>query len=171
MISPFVVDVDDVMLKSGDSLKVEIESRIDDIDVGESRKLTTGPVEFAGRLENAVTGIVATGIVRVVLHLSCFRCLESFDSRQDIDFAEFYGFAGEPDNDEDGYKVEGDKVDLEPAIREAIIFGLPTKQICREDCRGICSGCGATLNDEECQCSKDVIDERWAALKDLIDEQ
>lgn len=171
MISPFVVDVADLMSKPGDSIKVEIENRIEAIDLGDSRKLATGPVRFTGRLENAVNGIVATGIIRVVLSLTCFRCLENFDIEQEIELTEFYAFAGESQTDGDGYGVEGDKIDLELAIREAIIFGLPYKQLCRADCRGICSGCGATLNDEECQCSKEIIDERWAALKDLIDKQ
>jgi len=55
-------------------------------------------------------------------------------------------------------------------IHESFIVGVPMLIVCREDCRGICPGCGAKLNDEACTCREDV-DPRWDALRKLGREE
>jgi uncharacterized protein len=62
---------------------------------------------------------------------------------------------------------EGDTIDIEALIREQILLALPMYPRCSEDCRGLCSGCGADLNNEQCSCKHDDVDPRWAALKSL----
>jgi uncharacterized protein len=41
------------------------------------------------------------------------------------------------------------------------------KVTCRADCKGLCPQCGKNLNQEQCSCSREVEDPRWAALKDV----
>ncbi|MBW1810748.1 MAG: DUF177 domain-containing protein [Deltaproteobacteria bacterium] len=60
---------------------------------------------------------------------------------------------------------EGDNIDLTKILREQIILALPMYPRCKEDCRGLCSACGANLNERECGCNRGEIDPRWAALK------
>lgn len=57
------------------------------------------------------------------------------------------------------------ELDLAPSLREELILSLPQSMLCGEECRGICSGCGAGLNEEECQCPEPEVDPRWAGLK------
>ena len=45
-----------------------------------------------------------------------------------------------------------DVIELAPLIEEQVLLALPTRPLCREDCRGLCSGCGVNLNSEECAC-------------------
>ena len=45
-----------------------------------------------------------------------------------------------------------DMIELTPLIEEQILLALPTRPLCREDCRGLCGGCGVNLNVEECAC-------------------
>jgi len=61
----------------------------------------------------------------------------------------------------------GDEIDLEPLVREQVILALPTRPLCAEDCRGLCGGCGADLNYEECSCSRDAEDPRMAIFRTL----
>jgi len=61
------------------------------------------------------------------------------------------------------------EVDLNPYIEENLILSIPMKMLCREDCKGICPGCGADLNHEVCRCGRSEIDPRWKKLKDLLD--
>ena len=42
------------------------------------------------------------------------------------------------------------------------------KYLCSEDCKGLCSTCGADLNEGECGCSKGNIDPRWSQLLDIM---
>jgi uncharacterized protein len=62
---------------------------------------------------------------------------------------------------------EGDAVDLDELVREQILLALPSRHLCREDCKGLCQKCGADLNAGACSCGQGEVDPRWAALADL----
>ncbi len=62
---------------------------------------------------------------------------------------------------------EGDAVDLDDLVREQILLALPSRHLCREDCKGLCQKCGADLNAGDCSCAQSEVDPRWAALADL----
>jgi len=64
-------------------------------------------------------------------------------------------FAEQVDNEnENGYRVVNDKIDLTKIVDDAIIINAPTTLLCREDCKGICAGCGVNLNEDDCKCNK-----------------
>jgi uncharacterized protein len=60
------------------------------------------------------------------------------------------------------------ELDLRPTIREELILSAPAYLLCREDCRGLCPGCGQDLNRGECTCPP-ARDPRWGALQALRD--
>jgi uncharacterized protein len=60
-------------------------------------------------------------------------------------------------------------LDLAEAIREYALLEMPMQVFCREDCKGLCPTCGADLNEGPCDCRNDEGDERFAALKSLLD--
>ena len=59
---------------------------------------------------------------------------------------------------------------VEDFVREDIFLALPTKFLCREDCKGLCPQCGKNLNDGSCSCKKPV-DPRLAVLQQLLDKE
>ncbi len=65
----------------------------------------------------------------------------------------------------------GEHVDLDDLVREQILLALPTRQLCRDDCKGLCPTCGANLNQTTCDCSAEEIDPRFAALAQLLAEE
>jgi uncharacterized protein len=65
---------------------------------------------------------------------------------------------------------EGDAVDLDELVREQILLALPSRHLCREDCKGLCQKCGANLNAGHCSCEQGETDPRWAALADFKKE-
>ena len=70
---------------------------------------------------------------------------------------------GALDPDEDTYPIEGDHLDLQPLVRDALLLELPLAPLCREDCRGLCPECGADLNAAPCEC-RPAGDPRWGPL-------
>ena len=60
-----------------------------------------------------------------------------------------------------------DEIDLAPLIAEQVMLALPTRPLCDENCRGLCGGCGANLNDEACICSAHTGDPRMAIFRSL----
>jgi uncharacterized protein len=122
------------------------------------------------------TRIFIDGTLELALDLVCARCLAevSFQTRSAIQ-AVLLTEEIEPDDESleiegsqlDESFLEGDEVDLAELIREQALLVMPDKALCRDDCKGICPGCGAELNDEACTCTVTAVDPRMAALADL----
>lgn len=76
------------------------------------------------------------------------------------------------DNDE-FLLVENYQLSLDELTEADVILSLPSKILCREDCRGLCPHCGKDLNEGLCGCRsaepEDPVDARLAALKQLLD--
>jgi len=62
---------------------------------------------------------------------------------------------------------EGKFIDLDPIVREQVLLALPGYPVCGEGCKGLCSVCGANLNERDCGCDRHVPDPRWAGLEKL----
>src|SRR5712664_2484129 len=63
---------------------------------------------------------------------------------------------------------EGDEIDVTPLVHEQTILALPTRPLCDESCRGLCSRCGANLNAGPCDCQEVPADGRLAVLHALV---
>lgn len=68
--------------------------------------------------------------------------------------------------DIDVFPFDGDRIDLEPLLREQFILAIPFAPLCREACLGLCAQCGADRNTATCGCEA-PIDPRLEALKGL----
>ena len=58
-------------------------------------------------------------------------------------------------------------VDLADDVRQTVLLAFPLKNLCREDCRGLCPQCGRNLNEGACDCKETRLDGRWDKLKEL----
>jgi len=103
-------------------------------------------LELDVRLERITDGVVVTVTVRAPLVGECARCLDLFTSATEIQFTELFSHDAS-DEDADGYLLDGDLLDLEPALRDALVLELPLAPLCAEDCPGLCSECGVRLAD------------------------
>ena len=78
---------------------------------------------------------------------------------------------GELDIDEDQYTYTGHVLELDDAVRTAVLLELPSRILCKEDCRGLCAQCGANLNVNVCSCQKDLTSRNpFSALASLLNE-
>jgi uncharacterized protein len=57
-------------------------------------------------------------------------------------------------------------LDLSETVREELILSVPEYVLCRDDCRGLCPGCGQDLNVRSCGCQPSK-DSRWSPLEGL----
>lgn len=124
--------------------------------------------------------IVVEGVVSTVVRLQCCRCLKEFEQPLKVDFSVTYArHLPHPEEGGEEEEVElqaedlgllsfdGDEIDLSESIQEQVVMALPVKPLCREACRGLCSQCGADLNDGDCGCREQVMGGKFAALKDF----
>ena len=133
-------------------------------------------VELGIRLESVMEGVLVTGTARAPVTGECVRCLEPLERELEADFQEMYSYPDadsrshetEPDDDaeEETLFLEDGLLDLEPVLRDAVVLALPLQPVCREDCPGLCSECGARLADDPDH-HHEAVDIRWAALQGL----
>jgi uncharacterized protein len=154
------------------------------IDLGEEIK-QRGPLQSSGRAEvvaehhgknQIIKDIRLRGRLSTALELQCARCLEPVPQQVNRDFELLYRPLG-ADAGKDELSVtdaeaeigyyQGEGIQLEDVLREQVLLALPLKITCRADCKGLCPQCGKNLNQEQCSCSNEVEDPRWAALKDV----
>jgi uncharacterized protein len=133
------------------------------------------PVELDLRLESVVEGVLVTGSASATATGACVRCLDAVDLPVDVAFQELFAYAdraahhrevGADEDETEGHTLEGDLFDLEPVLRDAVVPALPFQPVCRADCPGLCSECGARLADDP-EHHHEVIDPRWSALQAL----
>ena len=128
------------------------------------------PIEFDIRLEAVVEGVLVTGTAHAGLEGECVRCLEQIHSDIVGEFQELFVYDDEEDRDtedEETSRLEGDLVDLEPLLRDAVVLALPFQPLCQDDCPGLCAECGARLADDPDHRHEAAVDPRWAALQQL----
>lgn len=131
------------------------------------------PIELAVRLEGVTEGVLVTADVTAPLAGECARCLEPFASSLRVSFQELFTAGdGEVERDgyrqDDGYLLSGDLLDLEPALRDALVLELPLSPLCSGDCPGLCSVCGIRLADAEPGHRHADDGGVWAVLKNLF---
>jgi uncharacterized protein len=128
-------------------------------------------LELDLRLEAVMEGVLVSGTVRGRAVGECVRCLGEAVSEVDADIQELYVYPGRTpegldDEDDELRELENDLIEFEPALRDAVVLALPFQPVCREDCPGLCSECGARLADDP-EHHHESADPRWAALQGL----
>ncbi len=158
------------------TIPIESQSPQDNVRLVNSTKISArlSPVEEGSfRMLGKMDASVET---------NCVRCLESFvmTIHEELDLlylsqSKNMGAGAEKDEEreleEEDLAVSfyrDDKIDLNQMIWEQVYLALPMKPLCKDDCRGLCPHCGTNLNLSKCNCERDFVDPRLAALKSLL---
>jgi len=104
---------------------------------------------------------------------TCDRCLDDFEKAISSSYSVIYVTESRAAAERNVSEVqvispEAGYIDLGEDVRQYAILALPQKMLCREECAGLCTACGANLNRETCNCRKDEADPRWSDLRRLL---
>lgn len=163
-----VVNVEDLLAHHGVRKHHRVDEHVDGLSLELARVDASRPLRFDLVLE-AIEGdaVVVQGPITGTYTEVCRRCLDETEQSLRCEVREIY----RPPSDvwEEGYVVAEEKVDLRPMVRDNVLLTLPSDPLCREDCRGLCTRCGANRNVTPCDCTIDEPDPRWAALRELLE--
>jgi len=134
-------------------------------------------LELDLRLEAVMEGVLVSGKVRGTAVGECVRCLDAVTVDVDADLLDLFaypdreaGHTGDTgETDDDVRELDGDYIVLEDAVRDAVVPALPFQPVCRDDCPGLCSECGAKLADDPGHLHESP-DPRWAALQGILQD-
>ncbi|THV42921.1 YceD family protein [Glycomyces buryatensis] len=116
-------------------------------------------------------GVLVGGEVTASAEGECGRCLAPVRDTLRVQVQELYAYEGsiteETTDADEILRLQGDLLDLEPAVRDALVLAMPVTPLCRPDCPGLCTECGVPWDELPDDHSHETVDPRWAALDKL----
>jgi len=133
------------------------------------------PLVFSGRLTRSDQIVYVRGNLSGAVNAQCGRCLESFHMSLNLDMDIAFSPQREQldqeveiiEQDSNLAYYEADSIDLLPEIRDLFLVNLPIRPVCRSECKGLCSQCGADLNVNPCKCEQHLEASPFDKLKEL----
>ena len=115
--------------------------------------------------------VLVEGIAGFELLLVCDRCLKDLPYRFRLSFSQEVfspDYKGGDIEDEAAEFMEGYQLNVDALVKSELLLNWPTKVLCKESCKGICTVCGKNRNEEDCSCDAFIPDPRMAAIKDIF---
>jgi len=168
--SPLVLDTRDLPRSPGAMRVVErVIAAPKDLGLELIRVPEGADLALTLRMESVSEGVLVSGRAQAELTGECGRCLRGINDELDAEFQELYAYAHSTtdettDEDEVG-RMQGDLIDLEPALRDAVVLALPNHPLCVPDCPGLCPECGTRWDELPADHGHRQVDSRWAALE------
>lgn len=60
------------------------------------------------------------------------------------------------------------QLEVDELVYTEVILNLPSKHLCKDDCKGLCAKCGKNLNEGSCRCDAGEPDPRFDKLRELL---
>ena len=133
------------------------------------KHLISRPVQVEGSVTNHAGALVLEGTASSLLDLACDRCGKEFSREKVVELNCLLASELEDEEHDEIYLLEGNEADLDEVAGTAFILAMDTKNLCSDNCKGLCAKCGADLNNGPCGCRPEV-DPRLAALAQLLDD-
>jgi uncharacterized protein len=171
--------LEDIPALGREEFFTEEESLLNDRLGGETANVGlrfTEPIRIRVNLSRSGKVVLVASHIEARAKCICARCLEPFSlnltsrfqtslkSRADFSPLEEVELSRE-DLETDFY--EGEEIHLSPLVRDQVLLTIPPKLVCREDCLGLCPGCGRNLNREPCRCPEGRPDPRLEVLRNF----
>ena len=158
-----VFDLGRLTLASGEGRRLELDVRLDDLELGDQRYLVTAS-PLVLDVSRTTTGWSLRLRYEAALDGPCMRCLEPAARTIAVDVRE----VDQPGGGDELHSpyVDGDELDVRGWARDALMLDLAGQVVCRDECAGLCAICGKNLNDEPHEHER-APDPRWAKLSEL----
>lgn len=167
------IQLTDVLSQDGQVLHREVPLELESVEVGAERFVLSEKSPVILDITN--TGSQALQVearCQVSAEIPCGRCLEKVTRTFQVLFSrnvDMKGLGEEQKRELDEYSfITGTELDADDLVHNELLLQWPLRVLCREDCKGICSRCGANLNIEECGCERQSLDPRMAAIRDIF---
>jgi len=133
-----------------------------------------GNFNLSIEIEKSVHQLVLGATAGMSTHLVCDRCGIDFEKPISFTYNMVYLYK-EPVAEFDDPNVtyitsETDTIDITKDLYDYAMLSIPMKNLCKEDCKGLCPQCGADLNIAACNCKPEETGKNspFADLKKLL---
>ena len=155
-----VLELESIFAREGSSKSFSFDFVLED-------EVIASPVHIEGSVFQKTGIVYLDADASYVLDTDCAKCAAEIHRNVDVKIEHILVQHLEDEDDDAFIPVPDLRLDLDELVGEDIFLAMPSRFLCREDCKGLCSICGADLNLGPCGCRKPT-DPRWDALKDLF---
>ena len=157
-----------VFQNEGEEKQVNYKLDIADIDIDGVFPFRT-PIDVTATAKNRASLVSLTIRACFSYSRSCARCSTDFTREMDMLFEHKLAQTLVDDGNDDYIETPDFKLELDDIVISDILLSLPQKNLCKDDCKGLCQICGKNLNEGDCSCDKREIDPRLEMLKQFMD--
>lgn len=124
-------------------------------------------ISLNGKIINNGSFFIFESYANAEYSIECASCLQKLERKVEFFIKEIFSNKN-IDKEEDICYIKNGEIDLKDAIIPSMIQNLPSRSICYQDCKGLCSICGINLNIEKCDCNQEFINEDFIKLRDYF---
>ena len=162
-----ILDLKKLFVSEGCVLPIEYQMDMSEVDFSGEFPLNK-PVKLSGSVSNRASVVELDITVNYVFSANCHRCGVFCEHTHTVEIKRVLATRVESEENDSIIAVPDMKLDLDELVFGEVYMSLPTKHLCKEDCKGVCSKCGKDLNQGECGCPTKEIDPRLAKLAELL---
>lgn len=162
-----LLDLHDIIEMPGAGAPFSCELETERLDFPSVVRFVSAPYA-EGMVKNSAGALSLTGTMKTKMLCVCDRCGEQYETEKSIDLNVPLAAELEDEENPDIFLIEGNELDLDEVLGTCFILEMDAKFLCSEDCKGLCSKCGANLNNGPCSCGREI-DPRMAVLGQLLD--
>ncbi len=164
-----VLDISRILKSPGDSMDFDgsIDMSSDMFSKMHIQNVSSLTVRGIVKNISGVVDVEAEGMFTYTV--PCDRCGDLTDRKLVFKITENFVKVLEEESALDAMVLDGDTIDLKDIAEREAFANLPLKNLCREDCKGLCLKCGANLNNSSCNCTEDEWNPQFEILKGLFD--
>lgn len=168
-------------LASGDSsykFEGEILSNETDYDIDYLNLIF--PIKYGGSLYNLKDQLMLDLDISYRYRTNCDRCLKEMEGSNEFNFRAYHYMNKDLYNEDatdEYFELYDNKIDIDDIVLSSVITSMPSKNLCKDDCLGLCPVCGIDLNENTCNCHETKeyklkeIDPRFEKLLDLFNDE
>ncbi len=163
-----ILDLKRIFATENSVLDIEHSLDMSDVDFYGNYPLKT-PIKVTGSVSNKASVVSLKLTIEYVFAADCDRCGVFAQHNHTVYVDKLLATAIERQESDTIITVPDMKFDVDEFVYSEVILDLPSKHLCKEDCKGICFKCGKNLNEGECGCDTREVDPRLAKLMELLD--
>lgn len=168
-----LVNLAKLLLEDGKTLECSVEPELKEIKtrMGRFKLVEKNPLELKiVHLGNKEISIIGT--TELTFEIPCGRCLQPVRFCLPLELERTADMKLSEEELEEVLEEKcffvGEQLDPEILLYNEILVNWPIRVLCKDDCKGICSRCGANLNTSSCDCDQEPKDPRMAAIQDIF---
>ena len=127
------------------------------------------PVKVQGEVVSSAGIVTLRADITTWFEGTCDRCAAPLSREDKLHVEHTLVTSVNNEENDDLVLIENFRLPLDDLVEMDVLLALPSKNLCRPDCRGLCLYCGKNLNEGLCGCRKEAVEPRLEILRQLID--